>query len=170
MNDRTSSDGLSTHGTTTAHGVEPVRAGEPLRTQPLADPDPFASGAFASGPRGFLEDHHLERVEGWLDTKFRLPVIGYRFGLDGLIGLIPGVGDGLTAATSAVFIADAWKMGARKRVMGRMLVNVGLDFAVGLVPVVGDLLDFAFKSNVKNLALLREERARLREEHAARST
>ena len=120
------------------------------------------------GPRGFLEDHHLDRVESWLDTKFRLPVIGYRFGLDGLIGLIPGVGDTLTAATSGVFIADAWKMGARKRVLGRMAANLGLDFLVGLVPVVGDLLDFAFKSNVKNLRLLRAERERLAREHALR--
>ena len=119
-------------------------------------------------PKGFLEDHHLERVESWLDTKFRLPVIGYRFGLDGVIGLIPGVGDTLTAATSGVFIADAWKMGARKRTMGKMAVNLGLDFLVGLVPIVGDLLDFAFKSNVKNLRLLREEREHLRREHELR--
>ena len=119
-------------------------------------------------PRGFLEDHHLERVESWLDTKFRLPVVGYRFGLDGVVGLIPGVGDTLTAATSGVFIADAWKMGARKRTLARMAANVGLDFAVGLVPVVGDLLDFAFKSNVKNLRLLKEEREHLRREHGLR--
>ena len=119
-------------------------------------------------PEGFLKDHHLERVESWLDTKFRVPVIGYRFGLDGVIGLIPGVGDALTAGTSGVFIADAWKMGARKRTLAKMAANLGLDFAVGLVPVVGDLLDFAFKSNVKNLRLLREEREHLRREHAAR--
>ena len=123
----------------------------------------------ADGPRGILEDHHLDRVEEWLDTKFRVPVIGYRFGLDGLIGLIPGVGDAVTAATSMVFITDAWKMGARKRVIAKMGTNVGLDFAVGLVPVVGDLLDFAFKSNVKNLRLLKEERERLRRQHANRA-
>ena len=122
----------------------------------------------ARGPTGILEDHHLERVEEWLDTKFRVPVIGYRFGLDGLIGLIPGVGDAVTAATSMVFITDAWKMGASKRVIARMSANLGLDFAVGLVPVVGDLLDFAFKSNTKNLRLLKQERERLRREHRDR--
>ena len=134
---------------------------------------PRAAGAYSDAtlppaPKGFLEDHHLERVEDWLDTKFRLPVVGYRFGLDGLIGLIPGVGDTVTAATSAVFIADAWKMGARKRTIGKMAGNVALDFAVGLVPLVGDLLDFVFKSNVKNLRLLREEREHLRREHELR--
>ena len=129
---------------------------------------PGSPAAPPKAPTGFLEDHHLERVESWLDTKFRLPVIGYRFGLDGIIGLIPGVGDTLTAATSGVFIADAWKMGARKRTLGKMAANLGLDFAVGLVPIVGDLLDFAFKSNVKNLRLLRAEREHLRREHELR--
>ena len=116
------------------------------------------------GPRGFLEDHHLEWWESFLDQRYRVPVIGYRFGMDGLMGLIPGVGDALTAGTSAIFIADAMKMGARKRTIAKMARNVGLDFAIGLVPVLGDLLDFAFKSNVKNLKLLREEREHLRSE------
>ncbi|MEL6750451.1 MAG: DUF4112 domain-containing protein [Pseudomonadota bacterium] len=115
---------------------------------------------------GYLADHHLERYEEWLDAKFRMPIIGVRFGLDGLIGLIPGIGDIVTASVSSVFIADAWKRGARKRVMAKMLANVGIDFAVGTVPLVGDIFDFAFKSNTKNLRLLREERARLKSETA----
>ena len=131
-------------------------------------PGPEIADPALRGPTGILEDHHLERVEEWLDTKFRVPVIGYRFGLDGVIGLIPGIGDAVTAATSMVFITDAWKMGASKRVIARMGANLGLDFAVGLVPVVGDILDFAFKSNVKNLAPLKAERARLRREHEGR--
>lgn len=135
-----------------------------------APPGPQIHDPAIGAPTGILEDHHLDRVEEWLDTKFRVPVIGYRFGLDGVIGLIPGIGDAVTAATSLVFITDAWKMGARKRVLARMSANLGLDFAVGLVPVVGDILDFAFKSNVKNLALLKAERARLRHEHAERSS
>ena len=115
---------------------------------------------------GYLADHHLERYEEWLDAKFRMPVIGVRFGLDGLIGLIPGIGDVVTAGVSSVFIADAWKRGARKRVMAKMLANVGIDFAVGTIPLVGDIFDFAFKSNTKNLRLLRDERARLMGETA----
>ena len=112
---------------------------------------------------GFLKDHHLERYEEWLDSKFRLPVIGMHVGLDGLIGLVPVVGDIATAGISTVFLADAWKSGARKRVMARMAANIGLDLAVGAIPLVGDLVDFAFKSNTKNLRLLKEERRRIAE-------
>jgi hypothetical protein len=57
--------------------------------------------------------------------------------------------------------ADAWKMGARKRVLARMAGNVGLDLTLGAIPLVGDLFDFVFKSNVKNLKLHRAERQRL---------
>ena len=111
---------------------------------------------------GYLHDHHLERYEEWLDAKFRLPFVGFRFGMDGVIGMIPFIGDLLTASVSTLFIADAFKRGARKRVIAKMAANVGIDFAVGAIPVVGDLFDFAFKSNTKNLRLLRAERDRLR--------
>ena len=119
---------------------------------------------------GFLTDDHLDRMGEWLDTKFRLPVIGLRFGLDGVLGLIPGVGDAATAGVSAVMMADAWKSGARKRTLARMAGNVAVDFAVGTIPVVGDLFDFAFRSNVKNLQLLRDERAHLAERRRTAAT
>lgn len=120
-----------------------------------------------SEQRGFLADHHLDKYEEWLDAKFEVPGIGYRFGFDGLIGLIPVVGDLATAGVSTIFIADAWKSGARKRVLAKMAGNVGLDFAVGSVPLVGDLFDFAFRSNTKNLRLLKAERQRLAETRTA---
>lgn len=107
-------------------------------------------------PQGFLRDEHLERYEVWLDSKFS--VMGMRFGLDGLIGLVPVVGDVATTGVSAVFVADALKSGARKRTLARMLANMGIDFAVGSIPLVGDAFDFAFKSNTKNLRLLKAER------------
>ncbi len=87
--------------------------------------------------------------------------------MDGVIGLIPVVGDLATAGVSTIFIADAWKSGARKRVLAKMAANVGLDFAVGSVPLVGDLFDFAFNSNTKNLRLLKAERQRLAETRTA---
>lgn len=117
--------------------------------------------ASATQRRGFLADHHLDKYEQWLDAKFKVPGIGFRFGYDGLIGLVPVFGDLATACISMIFIADAWKSGARKRVLAKMASNVGLDFAVGAVPLVGDLFDFAFKSNTKNLRLLKAERQRL---------
>ena len=112
-------------------------------------------------PQGFLEDSHLETPEEWLDQKFSL--FGFRFGLDGIIGLIPGIGDLATTGVSAVFVADAIKAGARRRTIAKMAGNLALDFAVGAVPVAGDLFDFMFKSNLKNLRLLREERIWLAE-------
>ena len=115
---------------------------------------------------GFIRDEHLETYERWLDTKFS--VGGMRFGLDGVIGLIPGVGDLLTTGVSGLFVLDAWRSGARKRAIARMLGNIGVDLTLGSIPVVGDLFDFAFKSNVKNLRLLKQEREHLRREHAAR--
>lgn len=118
---------------------------------------------------GYLQDHHLDSLERWLDSGFRVPGTGYRFGLDGVIGLLPFVGDLTTTGMSVVFVADAYKIGASKRVIAKMIGNVGLDFAVGLIPVVGDLADFAFKSNTKNLRLLKEERARLLEERLVKA-
>ena len=113
------------------------------------------------GPDGYLQDHHLDYLERWLDSSFRVPGTDMRFGLDGIIGLLPVVGDVATTGMSVVFVADAYKIGASKHVIAKMVGNVGLDFAVGLIPVVGDLADFAFKSNTKNLRLLKEERQRL---------
>ena len=124
--------------------------------------------ARADRPAGFLRDDHLERYERWLDTKFTLPGTDFRFGLDGLIGLIPGVGDLLTTGVSSVFVADAWKSGARKRTLARMGANIGIDMLVGAIPLVGDLFDFAFKSNTKNLKLLRAEREWLARQAATR--
>ena len=112
---------------------------------------------------GFLSDETLETYEAWLDSKFRLPGTSMHFGLDGLIGLIPGIGDLTTTGISTVFVADAIKSGARLSTLLRMVGNIGLDFVLGAIPFVGDLFDFAFKSNTKNLRILKEEREHLRE-------
>ena len=109
-----------------------------------------------------LSDKTLEHYEQWLDAKFQLPGTRFRFGLDGIIGLIPVIGDLLTTGISALFVVDAIKPGARKHTIGRMLANVVVDLLIGLIPIVGDLFDFAFKSNTKNLNLLKTERAHLR--------
>lgn len=115
----------------------------------------------AAESRGFLKDHHLERYEQWLDSKFRLPGTDMTFGLDGIVGMIPGVGDLLTSGVSAVFVMDGWRSGIRKRALARMIFNIVIDTLVGMIPVLGDLFDFAFKSNVKNLKILRAEREML---------
>ena len=104
----------------------------------------------------------LDILEHWLDQAFRLPGTDYRFGLDGLLGMVPGVGDTATAALSGYFMLEAWRIGARKRIIAEMGKNVAIDWLVGAIPVVGDLFDFAHKANTKNLRLLKQERLYLR--------
>ena len=89
-----------------------------------------------------------------LDTAFRVPGTNIRFGLDGILGLIPGVGDVTGAALSGYVILTAARAGAPNTLLARMLVNVGLDALVGAVPVLGDIFDVAFRANVRNSALL----------------
>lgn len=89
-----------------------------------------------------------------LDTAFRIPGTNIRFGLDGILGLVPGVGDVAGAALSGYVILTAARAGAPNTLLARMLANVGLDALVGAVPLLGDLFDVAFRANVRNAALL----------------
>ena len=89
-----------------------------------------------------------------LDTAFRVPGTDIRFGLDGILGLIPGVGDVAGAALSGYVILTAARAGAPNTLLARMLANVGLDALVGAVPLLGDLFDVAFRANVRNATLL----------------
>lgn len=102
-------------------------------------------------------DREMERLERLLDQAFRVPGLGVRIGLDGLIGLVPGVGDTATAALAGLIVLAAWRRGARRRTLLRMGLNVGIDWLVGAVPLAGDLFDFAYKANMRNLRLLRED-------------
>lgn len=101
----------------------------------------------------------LEALGSLLDSRFRLPG-GFRFGLDPLIGLVPGIGDGISAIVALYIVLEAWRLGASRGTLARMLLNVGLDFAVGVIPVVGDAADFVFRSNRRNLELLRRHLGR----------
>ena len=105
-----------------------------------------------------LDDlHRLKRLSHLLDTRFRIPGTNWRFGLDGLVGLIPGVGDAAGALVSLYIVAEAWRLGVRKRVIARMLGNVALDSLLGTVPVAGDLFDFIWKANALNLRLAQRD-------------
>lgn len=94
----------------------------------------------------------LKKLEQRLDRQFSF--LGVQFGLDGIIGLVPVVGDLFTGAMGLYLILEARRLGARRWTMARMLLNWGLDFGLGAIPVVGDFFDIAFKSNSKNLRLL----------------
>ena len=89
-----------------------------------------------------------------MDDMFRVPVLGWRFGLDALIGLVPGLGDTSTALVSFYILAAAVRYRVPKITMLRMGLNIGIDYLVGSLPIVGDFADAWWKSNRKNLELL----------------
>jgi len=91
-----------------------------------------------------------------MDTAFVVPGTGIRFGFDGLIGLVPGIGDAVTTALSLYLVHEAWQLGAPKHVLTRMLGNVALDGVIGAVPVAGDVFDVLWRANKRNMRLLRE--------------
>jgi len=90
----------------------------------------------------------------FLDEAFRVPGTNFRFGWDPIIGLIPWIGDALTALISLAIVFQANRMRIPKVVQLRMLLNIGIDVLVGVVPFVGDVADVFWKSNAKNFALL----------------
>ena len=92
-----------------------------------------------------------------LDARFR--VFGYPVGWDSILGLIPGVGDVVTAVPGLIMFYEARRMGARKRAMGRIAINTGIDMLVGGIPVLGDAFDVVFKSHRRNIAILKRELA-----------
>ncbi|WP_435206032.1 DUF4112 domain-containing protein [Tateyamaria sp. 1078] len=99
----------------------------------------------------------LRQLADGLDSKFRIPGTSLRFGWDSVLGLVPGLGDAVTVIPAGIFIAEGWRMGARKRVLARMGVNSAIDFVLGGVPIIGDAFDLVFKANRRNLALLERE-------------
>lgn len=88
-----------------------------------------------------------------LDNSIQLPG-GLKIGLDGLIGLIPGVGDVVGGGLSTWILYQAYKQGVPKTVLARMVVNIFIDTVIGFIPLIGDLFDFIWKANAKNATLL----------------
>ena len=98
----------------------------------------------------------LDSLASLLDTALFIPGTNIRFGVDGIIGLVPGIGDTITTALSLWIVYEAHQLGAPAHVLGRMLGNVVLDGAVGAVPVVGDVFDVMWRANRRNMRILRE--------------
>jgi hypothetical protein len=89
-----------------------------------------------------------------LDNAFVIPGIKVRFGLDSILGLVPGAGDAIGALLSLYIMGRAKQLGAPDKLIARMGVNVAIDTVLGAVPLFGDLFDVAYKANVKNVRLL----------------
>ncbi|HYD73521.1 MAG TPA: DUF4112 domain-containing protein [Candidatus Binatia bacterium] len=96
----------------------------------------------------------IEKLADLLDTRWRIPGLGWRFGLDTVVGLVPGVGDTISGALGLYIIARSHQLGASKLLMARMGWNVLVDSLLGAIPLVGDLFDLANKSNTRNIRLL----------------
>lgn len=101
----------------------------------------------------------LDRLAWILDSSIPVPGTKFRVGLDGLVGLIPGIGDAIGALFSSYIIAQAAGSGAPASVLTRMGLNVLIETVIGAVPLLGDLFDFAFKANARNVRLLRQHAA-----------
>jgi len=101
----------------------------------------------------------LENLSHYLDGLFRVPGTGWRFGLDSLIGLIPNVGDTLTAFPAFYILVAGVRYGVPKITLLRMAFNIGLDYVVGSIPFVGDAFDFVWKANKQNMDLIRTRAA-----------
>ena len=123
-----------------------------------------ASGLFpADFSRPGTHAERLARIESLsrlLDTAFIIPGTHVRFGIDALIGLLPGIGDAVSALLALYIVREARALGAPRLLVGRMLANVAIDGLVGTVPLVGDAFDVAWRANRRNVALLQDWLAR----------
>lgn len=98
----------------------------------------------------------LDRLAWFLDNSIPIPGLNVRFGIDGLIGLLPGYGDALGALFSSYILSEAARLGAPKSVLLKMASNIAVDTLIGAIPLLGDLLDFAWKANQRNVLLLND--------------
>jgi hypothetical protein len=99
---------------------------------------------------------HMDTLAKLMDGQFRIPGTEFRFGLDAIIGLIPGAGDFSGFLISAYMLTVLAKNGASGFVLARMVLNIVTDALIGSIPVAGDLFDFVFKANQRNMKLMHE--------------
>ena len=96
----------------------------------------------------------VESLEQLLEGLFEVPVLGRRIGRDAILGLVPVVGDAITAVMGVYLVWEARNLGMPRWQLWRMAGNVGIDTLVGAVPVAGDLFDLLYRSNTKNLKII----------------
>jgi hypothetical protein len=111
--------------------------------------------AEARPTRSELQNQQWARLLSfWTDSVFEVPGLGWRFGLDPLIGLVPIVGDLASTAVSFYILTLAAHFGVPRSTLARMTFNVGIDYVLGSIPFIGNIFDFAWKANQRNMALL----------------
>jgi hypothetical protein len=131
----------------------------------VADPSGGQQQAECQAPERWIrgawifQDRTLHGLEILLDEAFRLPGTQFRFGLDGIIGLVPGLGDVLAGVLSLAIPLAAWVRGVPYVTLVRMAANLGIGVLVGSIPLFGDLFDIAWKANRRNYRLLQRSLA-----------
>ena len=103
---------------------------------------------------GLFANENLDFLSHLLDDWFRVPGTSIRFGLDGIIGLVPGLGDIIGGLASTLIVVAAWVRGVPYVTLARMVVNIGIEVLLGTIPLLGDAFDIAWKANRRNYALI----------------
>ncbi|MGR3496823.1 DUF4112 domain-containing protein [Citreimonas sp.] len=105
--------------------------------------------------RDYTRLARAEKIARRMDNAVRIPFTRMTFGMDAVLGLVPGVGDALAMLPSLYILQVANMAGAPRRLLAKMATNIAIDWAIGVVPLVGDIFDIAYKANLRNVALLR---------------
>ena len=134
------------------HGLiePPLKSGPGSRTDIPGTP---SQDRWGTGGR-LLGDERLRWLEILLDEAFVIPGTGIRFGIDAVIGLVPGLGDVLAGVLSLIIPLAAWVRGVPYVTLVRMLANVSIGLLIGTVPILGDAFDIFWKANHRNYGLL----------------
>ncbi len=129
-------------------------------------PPPSDAGDDVRSPAVDRSWSDVRRLADLLDSRFRIPGTQQTFGVDAVLGLLPGIGDAVGLAAGGVVVTRAVRLGARGWTLVQMLVNIALDATVGSVPVAGTIFDVVYKANNRNVRLLEEH---VRDAPAARA-
>ena len=129
--------------------MPPVR--DPISAAEVFPPSRSWREKAAAGP---FSDEHLDLLSHLLDDFLRIPGTPIRFGLDGIVGFIPGAGDIIAGLASTIILFAAWTRGVPYIVLARMVLNVLIETVVGAIPFFGNLFDIAWRANRRNYKLL----------------
>ena len=133
----------------------------------------FGQDQFAARlPAGEFDESfaRIEALAKILDSAVRIPGTKIVMGIDAVLGLVPVIGDAISGAISSYIIWEARRLGAPRWLIARMAMNTAIDTAVGSIPVFGDMFDVAYKSNLKNVALLKRHAEKHRTRYGRRTT
>jgi hypothetical protein len=110
-------------------------------------------------PDGPVDLKRVQTLARALDSAIRIPGTSIRFGLDSIVGLVPGAGDLVSSVLSGYIILTSARLGVPPALIVRMILNLGVDTLVGSVPLIGDLFDVGYRANLRNAALLEKHLA-----------